>query len=149
MNAKKLFLCMCSALVLTGGCGSQKMAPHLGFGNFGINTEFSRDDIVVLDRVQGSSTTESICLGLIQIVDGDGLIIVGIPFFEGKYSSLCNKGIWMNLTEQRAYYKALEAAPDADAVFYKSMDYEVSGIPLIWWTETATYTGKGIKLKAD
>ena len=140
---------MCSAMILIGGCGSQKMVPHMGFGNFGINTELSRDDIVVLDRVEGSSTTENICLGLIQIVDGDGLRLVGIPFFKEKYSSLCNRGIWMSSTEQRAYYKALEAAPDADAVFYKSMDYEVSGIPLIWWTETATYTGKGIKLKAD
>jgi len=121
----------------------------MGFGNFGIETDISRDDIVVLDRVQGSSTTESICLGAVQVIDGDNLRVLGIPFFKEKYSSLCHKGIWMNLTEQRAYYKALESAPDADAVFYKSMDYEVSGIPLIWWTETATYTGKGIQLKAD
>jgi len=138
---------MCSALILTGGCGSQKMIPQMGFGNFGINTEFSRDDIVVLDRVQGSSTTENICLGVVQIVDGDGLRLVGIPFFKEKYTSFSNEGLWMNSTEHRAYYKALEAAPDADAVFLKSLDYEVSGIPLIWWTETATYSGKGIKLK--
>ena len=147
MNAKNLFLCMCSALILTGGGCNEKMVPHMGFGNFGIETDLSRGDIVVLDRVQGSSTTESICLGAVQIVDGDNLRILGIPFFKEKYSSLFNKGIWMNSTERRAYYKALEAAPDADAVFYKSMDYEFSGIPLIWWTETATYTGKGIKLK--
>ena len=139
---------MCRALIFTGGGCNEKMVPHMGFGNFGIETDFSRDDIEVLDRVQGSSTTESICLGVVQIVDDDNLIILGIPFFKQKYASFSNKGCLMSSTGKRAYYKALEAAPDADAVFYKSMDYEVGGIPLIWWTETATYTGKGIKLKA-
>lgn len=134
-----------------GGCGggNEKAVPHMGFGNFGIRTELSRDDIEVLGRVEGSSTTESILLGLIQIVDGDKLKLMGIPFFTEKCISFSNESFGFNPTQHRAYYKALESAPEADVVFNKSMDYERSGIPLIWWTETVTYKGKAIKLKSD
>ena len=52
-------------------------------------------------------------------------------------------------TMDRAYYKALEAAPDADAVFVKCFDVESSGIPLIYGTIAATCRGKALQLKPD
>ena len=124
----------------------------MGFGNLDINTEFLRDDIVVLDRVKGSSTTNYILLGIVQIVDGNKVRLFGIPFFNEKYASSTtstDSNYWDNPNAHRAYYKALEASPEADAIFYKIMDYEFSGFPPIWWSETATYSGKAIKLKTD
>jgi len=141
-----LFVTAITSMIFAGGCsGNQKTVPQMGFGNLNISTGLSRNDIVVLDRVEGSSTTNNILCGIIQVVDGDKLRLFGIPFFTEKYTSVEN----MSSTEGRAYYKALEAAPEADTIFYKSMDYEISGLAPLWWTETVTYRGKGITLKSD
>ena len=130
------------------GCGTaQKQAPHMGFGNFEISTEMARGDVVILDRVEGSSSTATI-LGFIQIIDDDKLKLFGIPFFKDKYTYFGKKGLWAS-TADRAYYKALEAAPEADAIFMKSMDHEDEGIPILLHTKTITWTGKAIKLKED
>jgi hypothetical protein len=146
VRTKYLFVLVCSSVLFAAGCMfSQKTAPHMGFGNFSMNTQLSREDIVVLDQVEGTSTTDFILLGLIQIVDGKELRLLGIPFFREKYTG----GFWINSIQHRAYYKALAAAPEADAVFHKSTDYEYGGIPLIWWSETAYYHGRAIRLKSD
>lgn len=152
-----LLITVVVSLLFAGGCGSaQKQVPHMGFGNFDVRTDLTREDIVVLDRVEGSSTTTSILLGVIEIIDGDKLKLLGIPFFKEKYayfaqSAYANQlmGTLWATTADRAYYKALEAAPDADTVFFKSMDHEDEGIPLIWQTKTVTWKGKAIKLVAD
>ena len=145
------------SLLFGGGCGSaQKQTPHMGFGNFDIRTELTRKDIVVLDRVEGTSTTTSILCGLIEFIDGDKLKLLGIPFYKEKYAYFVQNaysiqkmgGLWAT-TADRAYYKALEAAPEADTVFFKSMDHEDEGIPLIAWTKTVTWKGKAIKIGAD
>ncbi len=136
-------------LFLVGGCGdAQKQTPHMGFGNLEVKSEITRADIVVLDRVVGVSSTESILFGAVQIVDGDKLILLGIPFFKQKYAYFGTGSLFAQ-TADRAYYKALEAAPDADSVFCKSMDNESEGIPLLWAKKTVTWKGKAIKLKAD
>lgn len=100
----------------------------------------------MLDTVVGTSTTDSILFGLIQVVDGNKLRLVGIPFYEEQYSFSTE---YPGLTAARAYYKALSATPDADAVFYKNMDCKNSGIPLLLSRETVTFRGKAIKLKTD
>jgi hypothetical protein len=133
MKTENLILSMCCVLLIAGGCsGNSKTIPYMGFGNFNIITDFSREDIVVLDRVEGASTTDSILFGIIQVMDGKDLRL-----------------FWSADSAGQAYHNALLAAQEADTVFYKSMDYEFRGIPLIWWTETYTYKGKGVKLKAD
>ena len=137
-------------LFLLGGCGgtAQKQVPHMAFGGLNIETDITRSDIVVLDQVEGSSTTTSVCLGIIQVIDGDKLRLFWIfPFFVEKYTPLAD-GDWIT-TASRAYYKALENAPEADAVFCKSWDREQSGNPLLWGKETVTFKGKAIKLKSD
>jgi hypothetical protein len=132
------------------GCGSaQKMVPHMGFGALTIETQIGRDDIVVLDRVEGSSTLTSILFGTVQIIDGDKVQLLGIKFFKDKYTYWDqSQGLFAQCVN-RAYYKALEAAPDADAVFHKSLDHEDGGAPLLWETKAVTVKGKAVKLKSD
>lgn len=139
------------SIFFLGGCGAgttQKTVPHMGFGNLDIRTQISREDIVVLGRVEGTSTTKSIFGGVIQVIDGNKLRFFGIPFFKEKYTDLGGASFWAT-TAERAYYKALEAAPEADTVFLKSMDNEVGGVPFLWCTKTVTWKGKAIKLKED
>ena len=143
------FLLVVFACALTG-CGSaQKMTPHLGFGDLRVETQIGRGDIVVLDRVEGSSTLTSILFGCIQIIDGDKLQLLGFKFFKDKYTYFKDTGGHFASCADRAYYKALEAAPEADCVFQKSMDYEDAGIPLLWSTQAVTFKGKAVKVKTD
>ena len=148
-----LLITVLASLLLAGGCAgsAQKQAPHMGFGNFDVRTELTREDIVVLDRVEGTSTTTSILVGAIQIIDGDKWKLLWLfPFFKEKYTYFNESGEGvLASTADRAYYKALEAAPDADALFPKSMDHENEGIPFIWETKTITWKGKAIKLVSD
>ena len=127
-----------------GGCTSQRMSPHLGFGNLNIEVQLDRDDVVILGAIEGESKTVSILLGLIQIIDDDKLRVLGIKFFKDRY-------VWgvMSRTASRAYYKALAAHPEADAVFQKSWEREESGIPLFFFEESVLFRGKAVSLKSD
>ena len=69
----KISLMLFCIVFFVGGCSDGLNAPHMGFGNFEIATAFSKDDIVVMDRVTGTSDTLSIFCGLIQIIDGEHL----------------------------------------------------------------------------
>ena len=137
MKRKRLVLLFSIAtlasIIFIGGCGGNYRAmPHIMFSNFSIRAEITRDDIEVLNSIAGTSSTKNIFFGVIQIVDDKDL-----RFF------------WTADSNKRAYQRALNAAPDADAVFYKSMYSEWEGIPPFVWEDTVTYTGKAIKLKAD
>ena len=137
------------SILLIGGCVARSnAAPHMGFGSFDVETKLSREHIVVLERVEGTSETQSILLGTIQVIDGENLKILGIPFFKDRYTCVKSDPCMVN-TEDRAYYKALEATPEADAVFYKTMNRESSGIPLLWETNTVTFSGKAFTVKPD
>jgi hypothetical protein len=141
-----LMACACGL----AGCGeAQKTVPHMRYGDLSIEAQIARTDLTVLDRVEGSSTLTSLLLGAVQIVDGDKLQLLGIKFFKDKYTYFKNEGSWWADCVDRAYYKALEAAPEADFVFYKSMDHEDGGIPLLWTTKAVTVRGKAVKLKVD
>lgn len=143
-----LVIAVAVSTLFAGGCATKKTAPHIGFGNFDIQTTLSRDDIVVLERVEGTSETESILLGTVQVIDGENLKILGISFFKDKFTCVKSDPC-LPEAEDRAYHKALEATPEADAVFYKTMDRENGGIPLIWETKKVTFSGKAVTLKAD
>lgn len=139
-------------LVLPGCSGAQKMIPHMGFGSLNIEAEIARSDIVVMDRVEGSSTLDTYFFGAVMIIDGDKLQLFGIKLFKDKY-------VWRNQgptlipaaasAASRAYYKALEAHPDADAVFAKAWEREEAGIPFLFHNLTVTFKGKAIRLLAD
>ena len=72
------------SMPFVGGCSSRTTVPHMEFGSFNMRAELTRED-VVLERVEGTSTTTSILGGLIQVVDGDKLKLLWIiPFFKEK-----------------------------------------------------------------
>jgi hypothetical protein len=140
MKTKVLNIALCAVMLVISGC-SEKEIPAIT-----IKPEIPRDAYEVLDTVEGTSTNNSVLLGLIQVIDGKKLILIGIPFFKEQYSFSSG---YPGMTAARAYYKALSATPGADAVFCMSMDSEFSGIPLISTFETVTFRGKAIKLKTD
>ncbi len=137
------------------GCSSaQKQTPHMGYSGVSVEAQIGRDDLVVLDRVEGSSTSTSILLGLVQIIDGDKVKVLGIPFFTDKYTYFQDRlplvGAILGASAlDRAYYKALEKHPAADVVLVKSYDLETNGIPLLFSGEVVTVRGKAVALRAD
>lgn len=139
---------LCAALM---GCQSaQKTMPHIGIGNLNMEASLTRDDLVVLDAVEGQSSTKSFVGGMITIIDGDKLRLFGISFFKDKFTYFKEPGFfgWIG-AEDRAYYKALEQTPDADIVLVKSMDREESGVPFFFSSTEVTFRGKAMKLKAN
>jgi hypothetical protein len=150
--AKKIsVLSLLLIMIAASGCGSaRKQAPHMGFSSVSMETKLERKDVVVMNTVEGTSTATNI-LFFITIVDGDKLAVFGIPFFKDKYTYFDEESwhLFGPSVVDRAYYKALEAAPEADSVFLKSSDSEAEGIPFIFRTETVTWKGKALKLKAD
>jgi hypothetical protein len=128
----------------------------MGFGGVSAEIGLERDDIEVLHSVKGQSTILSIFGPIVQIIDDTDMRVCGISAIEDKYSfeepAPFPFSILQNLqlgAANRAYYKALAAAPDADAVFSKSYQVQRRGIPFIYMKETVTFQGKAFKIKAD
>ena len=151
-----LFFIVVVSVLLIGGCNNQRTAPAMGFGDVSVETKLVRDDVVVLERVQGTSETQSILFGAVQIIDGKKVKIGPIPFFTEEFTCLYDPqkefrplGCLLPETKERAYYKALEATPEADAVFYKTWKQEMRGIPLLWETNKVTFSGKAFTVKPD
>jgi hypothetical protein len=150
-----------AASMLFGCSAAQKTAPRMGFGEIDIQANIDRKDIVVLNEVEGSSTLSSILGPFIQIIDGDKYRILGMRFFKDKYSYafeatdpvgvlLSQLGIRSISTKDRAYYKALEKAPEADVILYKKCDTEVWHFMwFIYSTESVTVRGKAVALRPD
>ena len=138
-------------ILFSYGCGSaRKQVPHMVFSRMSMETKLGRDDVLITKAVEGTSTATTI-LGVITFVDGDKLMLFGIPFFKDKFTYFDTEGwhLFGPSLIDRAYYKALEAAPDADYVFVKSHDHEREGFPLISSTETVYFKGKAVKIKSD
>jgi len=106
-----------------------------------------KNDYEVLGNTEGKSTKTSILCGLVSVVDGDKVSVLGIKFFEDQYAF--EEKSWFGIVnvEDRAYYKALAATPDADAVTRKASIKTKSGIPGIYTTSEVTYSGKAVKYK--
>ena len=112
-----------------------------------INANMDKTDIEVGTSTEGTSTRTSILFGVIQIIDGDKYRLLGMNFFEDQYAFLTPSLFGIVSAEDRAYYKALAATPDADAVVEKAFITTTTGIPYVWETKEVTYTGKAIKYK--
>jgi len=143
--------------VLTGCAGLVKQAPQLQM-QMDV-AAMDRNDYVILDRVNGESTKTSIAFGAIQIIDGSKMIICGMRLFADQYArsphemtyieDFLTKALELPTSQDRAYYKALAATPDADVIIPKTYDYEKSGIPVLFTHEKVNFKGKAIKLKTD
>jgi len=81
MRTRIFIVALCAMVLFVGGCFSHKTAPGIA-----INPEIPRDAYEVLDTVEGTSTTDSILFGLIQVVDGNKLRLLWIPFFKEQHS---------------------------------------------------------------
>jgi hypothetical protein len=111
-----------------------------------------REDVVALKPVAGDSTETAILVGVIRIIDGSKVQVLGIKFFNDQTARLPGwRGCFPcgHAGEGRAYYKALAAAPEADGIIERSVTWEQSGFPLLFWTKKTTFQGKAVKLKPD
>jgi hypothetical protein len=115
-----------------------------------INANMDRTDYQVLASTEGESTRASYLGGLFNVIDGDKYQVLGIKFFQDEYAHVPRgwlTGIGGVSLEDRAYYRALAATPDADAVSGKAMLTKSAGVPLIYTRKTVTYQGKALKYK--
>jgi len=150
-----MFLVMGACLgtaMFTSGCtsSSQLQKDQMTFRDVSIEAQFTRDDVIVMDQVEGTSSTTNILGGIVQIVDNKNLRLLGIPFYKEKYTYWGKPGFLGYVTTlDRAYYKMLEQNPYADTIFIPSYMKEESGFPLILGTETVTVKGRAAKMKAD
>ncbi len=135
------------------GCVTGTHKPVVRFGQLNLETQVPRQDLKILDTVEGSSRLDSYVLGLVQIVDGSKWQVLGFKFFQDNCASPfdCPLGPcwWGDPVAGRAYYNALEKRPDADALIEHSSTVKASGCPLFYERREVTYKGKAIMLKAD
>ena len=153
MCLKKIFLVLLIFVISIGsfGCASFKGAPHMGYNGIEWQPSMGREDYVIQDTVEGVSDTTSIFFGLIKIIEGNKIRLLWFfTFYEDKYSYIAQRPLRLGKTAKRAYYNALEKAPDADVILEKSVTVERKTIiPLLYRTKRVTYKGRPIKLKAD
>ncbi|MBS3759370.1 MAG: hypothetical protein KGY61_11980 [Desulfobacterales bacterium] len=158
MKAMRMRTALIGIVLLGGflltGCGAaiKKQVPSANWTH-SATPQLSRADYAVLDRVEGQSTTHSVLLGLIDIIDGK-VKIFGIRFFEDKYayepiSKFLPFELFQDRTKDRALFKTLAKSPDADAILRRTITVEKSGIPAIFTTTTVRCSGKAIKIKTD
>jgi hypothetical protein len=137
-------------LVVVSGCSSITRGTPIA--QTGIQANMNTGDCEVMAKTEGKSTKTSILLGLVQVIDGDKYRILGIKFFEDQYAFAGQSWGLLDFIrpitpDERAYYKALAAAPDADAVASKAFVKTYSGIPILYNTSEVTFEGKALKFK--
>lgn len=141
-------LLMTVITVMVTGCASVQRATPVAPAEIDIN--LTRGDVTIMGSVKGSSTLQTYAFGLVQIVDNDKWVLLGCWLFEDQYAfAKESEGYRRVSVEDRAYYKALAATPDADAVVRKAFVKQSSGIPFLAETEEATFIGKAIKFKTE
>jgi hypothetical protein len=143
-------LAMATVAMLMSGCASVQRGIPSASGLVNINLE--KGDYSMLGSVKGSSTLKSYFFGIVQIIDGNKSRILWVfKDYEDQYSFQDPGGL--NIlpvsVEDRAYYKALAATPDADAVIPKAFIKQSSGFPFIYEEQEVTFTGKALKYKSE
>ena len=142
-------LAMAAVAVAVSGCASAWRGTPTAPGQVNINLE--KGDYTMLGSVKGSSTVVSYFFGVFQVIDGNKFSVLGFKNFEDQYSFQNPGGLnFLPVSvEDRAYYKALAATPDADAVIPKAFIKQSSGFPFIYEEQEATFTGKALKYKSE
>lgn len=143
-------LAMATVSVLMSGCASVQRTTPVAPGLVNINLE--KGDYTILGTVKGTSTIKSYFFGVVEVIDGTKVKILCFKDFEDQYSFQNGDGGLFNFTvsvEDRAYYKALAATPDADAVIPKAFVKQTSGFPLFYTEKEVTFSGKALKYKSE
>ena len=136
--------------VLLAGCASADYRPVVRFGKLNVETQLSEKNVQVLDTVEGTSRQDSYVLGLVQIIDSKKWQVLGIRFFEDEVSTSypsTTPCLFEDMVAARAYYKALQKQPQADAVIEHSSTSKISGFPLFYEKREITFRGKAIHIK--
>jgi len=150
---RSLVCCLSIAgiVMLSYGCASVERGAPVSKPTINVNLE--KGDYTVLGTAKGSSTVKSYVCGLFKIIDDNKVSFLFIKLFEDQYCfqepSLFGTVLGFVSVEDRAYYKAIAAVPDADAVLQRSFTKQVSSFPLLYSDEEVTFTGKAIKLKSE
>jgi len=146
-------LAMAALAAGVSGCASVQRATPAAPGVVNINLE--KGDYTMLSSVKGSSTIKSYVGGMVQIVDGTKVRVLWVfKDFEDQYSFQSPPSGLLDLFKpvtaaDRAYYKALAATPDADAVIPKAFIRQNSGVPFFAEEEEVTFIGKALKYKSE
>jgi hypothetical protein len=139
--------------ILTAGCAGPGRPTRWGATRLNLaDVELTRADVVVLQPVVGQSNEQKFLLGLVTIVDGHKVEVLGFPFFKDQTARLQGMRGYLpcgTKLESRAYYKALAAAPEADAIVERSVSTERFVLPVLYSCKTLTYQGKAVKLKPE
>lgn len=135
--------------VLLAGCATGDYRPTVKFGKLNVETQLPEKSMVVLDTVEGKSRQDTYVLGLVQIIDGSKWQVLGIKFFQDQLSNSYPGApcLFEDPVAARAYYKALEKRPEADAVIEHSSTCKASGFPLFYEQREVTFRGKAIQIK--
>ena len=143
-------------LLLTNGCTSTRGTPS---ALPTINANMDKNDYQVGPATQGSTHVDSYLGGFVKILDQDNVSVLGFPFYEVKTAGPQDEKTFVGLFQEfmtgqaeargRAYFKALEAAPDADTIIPKSYIIKDRIIfPIIYSEYDVTFQGKALTYKS-
>jgi len=143
--------CLGLFCALLAGCATGTYKPAIRFGQFNLEAQVPRENFVILDAVEGTSREDSYAFGLVRIIDGAHWQVLFFKFFEDHCASPLGPQVpccFIEPVSGRAYYNALMAAPQADAVIERSVTTRTRGFPFLYKMKEVTYRGKAIQLKA-
>jgi len=137
---------------LLTGCATGNYKPVVRFGQLNLETQVPRQDLIILDAVEGTSREDAYVLGLVRIIDRTKWQVLGIKFFQDHCASPAGERVpcwFIEPVAGRAYYKALAKTPQADAVIERSSTSTTRGFPFLYRMKEVTYRGKAIQLKTQ
>jgi hypothetical protein len=137
---------------LLAGCATGNYKPVVRFGQLNLETQVPRQDLVILDTVEGTSREDAYVLGIVRIIDRTKWQVLGIKFFEDHCACPYGPSVpcfFVEPVSARAYYNALAKAPEADALIERSSTSRTRGCPFLYRMKEITYRGKAIRLKTQ
>ena len=140
------------ACALLPGCATGTYKPVVRFGQLNLETQVPRQDLVILDAVEGTSREDAYVLGIVRVIDRTKWQVLGIKFFEDHCASPAGPTVpcfFVEPVSARAYYNALDQAPEADALIERSSTSRTRGFPFLYRMKEVTYRGKAIRLKTQ
>ncbi len=109
--------------------------------------------LAALGAVKGTTVEEGYAFGLVRVIDKSKVQLLGIKFFEEAMAYPPTPPVPCPLLrdplEGRAYYKAMEKQPDADAIWQPTSTVKTTGFPFLYKKKEVTITGQAVRLKGQ